>query len=94
MQTSQHENQTRLKLELNFVGTRKKTTKHKTNTHTHNDDKIKSADKANISSTRAKSTKIGLKETESNKVLTDVGSDGIDNTVVSCFFKVVQCTQN
>jgi hypothetical protein len=41
-------------------------TKHKA--HTHDDDKIKTADKASILNTKAKSTKIGLKETESNRV--------------------------
>ena len=35
--------------------------------------KIKTADKASISNTGAKSTEIGLKETESNRVLTAVG---------------------
>ena len=36
--------------------------------HTHDGDKIKTADKASILNTKAKSTKIGLKETESNRV--------------------------
>tara|TARA_B110001452_G_C14944621_1_gene330389 strand:+ start:118 stop:291 length:174 start_codon:yes stop_codon:yes gene_type:complete len=39
-------------------------------THTPQDDKIKTADKASVSNTTAKSTKIGLKETESNRVST------------------------
>ena len=34
----------------------------------HDDDKIKTADKASILNTKAKSTKVGLKETESNRV--------------------------
>ena len=45
-------------------------------------EKIKTADKASISITRVKSTEIGLKETESNKVLTAVGIV-INHTVVS-----------
>ena len=43
------------------------TTNDKTNTHTLN--KIKTADKASISNTDAKSTKIGLNEMESNRIL-------------------------
>ena len=37
-------------------------------TQTH-DDKIKTADKASILNRKAKSTKVGLKERESNRVL-------------------------
>ena len=48
--------------------------------------KIKTADKASISNTGAKSTEIGLKETESNRVLTAVGIV-INHTVVS-FYKL------
>ena len=45
--------------------THKHTHKHK---HKHMMNKIKTADKASISSTDIKSTEIGLKETESNRV--------------------------
>ena len=48
---------------------------------THTMNKIKTADKASISNTEAKSTEIGLKETESNKALPAVGSV-IDHSVV------------
>ena len=49
---------------------RKKTsTTNDTHTHTNTLNKMKTADKASISNTEAKSTKIGLKETESNRVL-------------------------
>ena len=48
----------------------KKIHKHTTKTM----GKIKTADKASISNTEAKSTEIGLKETESNRVLS-----GADN---------------
>ena len=44
--------------------------------------KIKTADKASILNKKAKSTKVGLKETESNKILTAVGIV-INHTVVS-----------
>ena len=44
-------------------------------------EKIKTADKASISNTEAKSTKIDLIETESNKVLPAIGSV-IDHSVV------------
>ena len=44
--------------------------------------KIKTADKASISNTEVKSTEIGLKETESNRVLIAVGIV-IDHTVVN-----------
>ena len=50
-------------------------------THTHNMNKIKTADKASISNTESKSTKIGLKETESNRSLPAVGIV-IDHRVV------------
>ena len=43
--------------------------------------KIKTADKASISNTEEKSTKIGSKETESNKALPTIGSV-IDHIVV------------
>ena len=43
--------------------------------------KIKTADKASISNTEAKSTEIGLKETENNKAQPAVGSV-IDHSVV------------
>ena len=43
--------------------------------------KIKTSDKASISNTEAKSTEIGLKETESNKALPAVGNV-IDHSVV------------
>ena len=43
--------------------------------------KNKTADKASISNTKAKSTEIGLKETESNKALPAIGSV-IDHSVV------------
>ena len=36
--------------------------------------KIKTADKASILNTKAKSTKIGLKETESNRVSIAIGT--------------------
>ena len=39
-----------------------------TTPHTHTMNKIKTAGKASILNTKAKSTKIGLKETESNRV--------------------------
>ena len=45
-------------------------------------EKIKTADKAGILNTEAKSTKIGLKETKSNRVLTAVDIV-INHTVVS-----------
>ena len=44
--------------------------------------KIKTANNASMSKTEAKSTEIGLKETESIKVLTDVGSI-FDHTVIN-----------
>ena len=44
--------------------------------------KIKTTDKTSISNTEAKSTETGLKETESNMVLTAVGIV-INHTVVS-----------
>ena len=43
-------------------------TNNKRHTHTHTMEKIKTADKASILNTKAKSTKVGLKETESNRV--------------------------
>ena len=45
-------------------------------------EKIKTADKVSISITRVKSIKVGLKETESNRVSTAVGIV-INHTVVS-----------
>ena len=43
--------------------------KENTHTHTHDDNKIKTANKASsILNTKAKSMKIGLKETECNRV--------------------------
>ena len=45
---------------------RKEENKHK---HEHTMNKIKTADNASISNTEVKSTEIGLKETESNRVL-------------------------
>ena len=53
--------------------TKKTTHTHNRHTHTHTMEKIKTANKASISNTEAKSTEIGLKETESNRVLTAVG---------------------
>ena len=44
--------------------------------------KIKTADKASISNTEAKSIEIGLKETESNKALPTVSSGVINHSVV------------
>ena len=43
-----------------------------THTHTHNNGNMKTADKTSISITRVKSSKIDLKETESNKARTRV----------------------
>ena len=43
-------------------------TKKKLHTSTHTMEKIKTADKASISNTEAKSIEIGLKETESKKI--------------------------
>ena len=49
--------------------TRKQTTNDThTHKHKHTMNKIKTADKASILNTKAKATKIGLKETESNRV--------------------------
>tara|TARA_B110001450_G_C17394551_1_gene389105 strand:+ start:366 stop:602 length:237 start_codon:yes stop_codon:yes gene_type:complete len=72
-----------LKLEF-FAG---KARKHKhttsnTNTQHTTMEKIKTANKASTSNTRAKSTKIGLKKTERNKVLTDIRSE-INHTLVN-----------
>ena len=50
--------------------------------YTHTMNKIKTADKASISNTEAKSTEIGLKETEGNKALPTVGIV-IEYTVVN-----------
>ena len=43
--------------------------KQSRNTHTHTMNKIKTADKASISNTEVKSKELGLKETESNRVM-------------------------
>ena len=52
-------------------------------------EKIKTSDKASISSTKTKSTKMGVKETKSIKVLTAVGTV-TDHTVVNLLnFKVI-----
>ena len=59
-----------------------KQTTNDTHTHTHTMEKIKTADKASILNTRAKSTKIGLKRTESNKALHDAVGSVIDHSVV------------
>ena len=52
-------------------------------------EKIKTSDKASISNTKTKSTKMGVKETKSIKVLTAVGTV-TDHTVVNLLnFKVI-----
>ena len=56
------------KSKLNFVPDKEN------KTHAHNDNKIKTADKASILKTKAKSTKVDLKETESNRV--SIANDG------------------
>ena len=50
---------------MSIVAGKKKTAQ--THTYTYTMNKIKTADKASISNTEAKSTEIGLKETENNK---------------------------
>ena len=52
---------------MSIVAGKKKTAQ--THTYTYTMNKIKTADKASISNTEAKSIEIGLKETESNRVL-------------------------
>ena len=44
--------------------------------------KIKTTDKASILNTKAKSTKVGLKETESNRVLIAIGTV-INHTLIN-----------
>ena len=50
-------------------------------THTHDDDKIKTTDKASILYKRAKSIRVGLKETDESEALPAVGTV-IDYTAV------------
>ena len=52
--------------------------------------KIKTADKASILNKKAKSTKVGLKETESNKILTAVGIV-INHTLIDslCYREII-----